>query len=182
MECAYCGMKVNQPTGAINRAKKKGFPIYCNKVCAGLGRRKNKTIEQKKEEKRIYDMEYRKKNRAKLKALKAMRYQRDRDPVKEAAYRKAHMRRHVEYCRTPEYKAWKKEYDQKFRAKKFYGEFWESAILALAIDREIESRMDWVEVAREKGTINKTQQRRREYESTYSKKSERRAVGNSLRY
>jgi hypothetical protein len=40
--------------------------------------------------------------------------------VKAAAeYRKQRMHLHVEYCRRPEYRAWKREYDRKYRAKEF---------------------------------------------------------------
>ncbi len=45
-------------------------------------------------------MEYRRKNRAALKAKKAERHKRTYDPVKAAVVRKKRMPRHVEYCGT----------------------------------------------------------------------------------
>lgn len=153
-----------QSWGAINRAMKLGNSIYCNRVCAGLGRRTGKTPEQKKEEKRLYDMDYRATSPT-LKARKADYHQRTYDPVKAAAKRKERMPYHVEYCRQPEYKAKKKEYDKLFRAKKHYREFAEAAILLNEIEKEVTARSeDRFQRYAMNGTLNKKQTRRRDYE------------------
>jgi hypothetical protein len=68
--CPQCGKAVDKPTGAVNRALNIGAPIYCGRECAGLGRRLEKSVEQKKEEKRLYDIDYRLTNRLKLKGQK----------------------------------------------------------------------------------------------------------------
>jgi len=68
--CSYCGSIADLPKGAVNRAKRVGANIYCNRVCSGLGRRKGKTKAQKIEEKRLYDAQYRGKNRSMLKEKK----------------------------------------------------------------------------------------------------------------
>jgi hypothetical protein len=47
---------------------------------------------------------------------------------------------HVEYCRQPEYRRNKKEYDEKYHAKKKYGEYWEAAILLNKLENEIDNR------------------------------------------
>jgi len=75
-----------------------------------------------KEAKAAYDRLYRKKNRALLKAKKAAYFQLTYDPKREAIERKKKMPQHVEYCRQPWYRAYKKEYDKKRRAARF-GEF-----------------------------------------------------------
>lgn len=168
MLCPQCGNEIHQAAGAINRALKKGSSLYCGKVCSGLARRKHKTKEQKKEEKRLYDIEFRKKNAERIRERKRLAYQRDRDPVKEAEYRKAHMDRHVRYCQQPQYKAWKKKYDRKYRCKKEFGAFWESASILLDIENEIDNRMSRYEVYQQNGTLNKHQQRRREYDRLIS--------------
>ena len=98
---------------------------------------KNKTKKQKVAEKREYDMEYRRKNRQLLKVKKQMYFEKTYDPVKAAEERKLKMSRHVEYCRRPEYKAWKREYDQIYRVKQNYGVFWESFIVLTDIEREV---------------------------------------------
>jgi Neuraminidase (sialidase) len=46
----------------------------------------------------------------------------------------------VEYCRQPEYKEYKREYDVKYHAKKNYGEYWEAAILLNELENEIDNR------------------------------------------
>ncbi len=160
--CAYCGKPTAKPVGAVTRAQKIGARLYCDKACAALGRRKNKTKAQKVEEKRLYDIRYREREVEMLKIKKAARYQLIRDPAKEAIYRKLNMPRHVEYCRRPEYVAWKQEYDRQLRAKQ-YGEFAECHLLLLDLDREVNSRMSDYDVRMANGILNKKLQRRRAY-------------------
>lgn len=168
--CEYCGKIVNQPWGAINRALKLGKSFYCDRVHAGLARRSGKTLEQKKEEKRLYDLNYRATSPT-LKQRKADYNQRTYDPVKAAVKRKERMPKHVEYCRRPEYKVKKKEYDRQYRAEKYYGEFWESFIALLQIEQAVIEQGDKMEIAVINGTLNKKQTRRREYERLNCNKS-----------
>lgn len=167
--CCFCKAKVHLPTGAVNRARSRGANLYCGRSCSGVGRRKNKTRDQKVEEKRLYDMEYRRKNKALLKAKKSAYFQQTYDPAAAAIERKKNMARHAEYCRRPEYKEWKREYDRQYRAKQDYGEFWESFIVLTDIEREVFSRMSWYEIHLENGQLNKRNQRRRDYERTFCK-------------
>lgn len=164
--CAHCGKPVKQPIGAINRALRMGLRLYCDKVCSGLGRRVEKSKAQKVEEKRVYDEQYRQRNLAMLKAKKAAYFQATYDPAKAAIGRKARMAQHVEYCQRPEYKAWKREYDRAYRAKADFGPFWESALLLLQVDEEVSSRMTKYEIYAANGTLNKSQQRKRDYENS----------------
>lgn len=169
-KCEYCGKTTPQPWGAINRAIKLGKPIYCNRACAGLGRRNGKTPEQKKEEKRLYDEQYRATNTT-LKARKAAYYHRTKDPVREAEKRKARMPQHVEYCRRSEYKKWKREYDRNYLARKQYGEFGEAVVILREIEQEVAERIDRQEIYAINGTVNKKLTRRRDYERFNSNKS-----------
>jgi len=161
--CAHCGLIGMQPTGAYNRAAKKGH-VYCSRACAGLARRLYQSEEEKKANKSAYDAQRRIDLRDKLKAEKAAYYQRTKDPVREAEIRKAKMPRHIEYCRRPEYREWKSQYDKEHRAKKYYGPFWESAMILNEISTEVLSRVDRVEIARQNGTQNKIISRRRDYD------------------
>lgn len=138
--CAYCKKQSDKPTGHINRSKSIGAPIYCGRVCAGLGRRDNKTFEQKKSEKAQYDLDYRAKNLSLLKEKKRAYFQATYDPKKAAIERKVRMPKHVEYCRQPKYKEYKKRYDKKYLAKKHYGEFYEAAIILTDIEMIVDSR------------------------------------------
>jgi hypothetical protein len=162
--CGYCGKATTQPAGAVNRARRIGAKLFCNLTCSVLARRKPKTKEQKVEEKRLYDAEYRQKNLARLKAEKRAYYAENHDREKEAAYRKANMHKHVEYCRRPEYRAKKAVYDLDRRAAE-YGEFAEAYKLTLAVDREVKSRMSRYEIYAANGTLNKKLQRTRLYGS-----------------
>jgi len=172
VKCAHCGKTSDKPTSAVNRARKNGRPLYCNKRCAGLARCKHKTKAQKKEEKRLYDIEYRAKNRTKLKAKKAAYFQRTYDPKKAAVERKKRMSHHVEYCRRPEYRAWKKSYDRQYRAKKEYGDFWECHILAMEIRNEALSRASDYEIRLANETLNKATRRKRNYEAVRTHREE----------
>lgn len=161
--CAYCGSPVQQPIGAVNRAAKAGLAIYCDRVCSGLGRRKNKSREQKVAEKADYDREYRSKNLAKIKNNKRAYFKRTYDPVAAAEHRKTRMPAHTEYCRRPEYRKWKAGYDRQHRARKEFGDFSEAAILLNDLCSEIASRSTFYERAVAKGTVNKTLERKRDY-------------------
>jgi hypothetical protein len=165
--CGYCKSEADLPTGAVNRARKKGAAIYCNRVCAGLGRRKGKTREQRIEDKRLYDAEYRVKNKLILKKKKAEFFQKTYDPDAARIERKKRAHKHLEYIRKPEYKQWKSEYDRKLRAKSF-GPFAEAYLVLLDVQREIASRMDKYEIYLANGTLNKKLRRKREYENFIS--------------
>lgn len=164
--CARCGVFAFKESGAVNRARKIGAPLYCGRMCAGLARRQDRTKAEKVAAKRLYDMEYRRKNRALLKIKKAAYHQATYDPATAAKVRKANMARHVAYCQRPEYKEWKQKYDAAYRAKRLFGPFWESALLLLQLDSEILSRATRYEIALANGTLNKALLRRRDYERT----------------
>ena len=164
--CSICNKPVDQPVGAINRALRKGAPLYCSKACFSIARRKNKTREQLKEQKRLYDQEYRAKNKDRLKIKKAAAYKADPPRERERAYRQAHMKRHVAYCRNPSYVAWKKKYDRAYRCKKSFGGYWEAASILLEIEDEIDSRATDYNIRCANGTLNKKLERGRSYERT----------------
>ena len=162
--CAFCGNVAQRLPRDINRAAQGGHPLFCNRKCFSLSRRKHKTKAQKVEEKRVYDAEYRVRNPAMLRAKKHAYFKRTYDPVKAAIDRKAKMPRHVAYCQRPEYRAWKAEYDRRHSANKDFGPFAECHLLLQDIDKEVCSRMTDYEVRMANGTINKKLSRRREYE------------------
>lgn len=174
--CAHCRKTADKPAGAIKRARDAGLRVFCGRRCAGLARRKHKTKAQLVEEKRLYDAEYRKKNRALLKAKKAEYFQRTYDPAKARVERKKNMARHVEYCRRPEYRVWKKGYDRRYRSNRLYGPFADAAMLAVDLKREIMSRSTDYEIRKANGTLNKTQARRRETNAEGERRNRHRAV------
>jgi hypothetical protein len=131
--CPYCGKQADKPLGAINAAKKRNENIYCSRVCAVYGRRKNKTKEQLKKEKAEYDKE------------------------KSRIERKKNMQRHVEYCRSPEYRKKKKIYDQIHRAKKNYGELYECSIMLNELESNVNNRLAKSEL----NLINKSNKRKK---------------------
>lgn len=161
IQCHWCGKDIEKKTGHINRAKKMGLNLFCGRVCFGLNRRT--TQEDKIEKKRLYDIEYRAKNdairRVQQKAYnespagRAMQ-KRNREKFKES---------HLEYCRTEQYRKWKKAYDEKYHAKYNYGEFWEAALVVKEIEVVIEPEK--LEVKIQKGTYNKSQKRKRLWNS-----------------
>lgn len=95
------------------------------------------TTLSKKEAKRLYDIEYRRKNKERIEAHKraynsspAGRAMQKRHRVKFKAY-------HRNYCRQAEYRAKKHRYDVEHGMRKKYGEFWECMILVEQIQKEV---------------------------------------------
>lgn len=175
-KCPHCGMDAKARSSAFNRAARRGAPIYCGRVCAGLGRRKNRSADELRAAKAAYDAARRIELADRLRAEKAEYHRQTYDPAKAAIVRKARMPKHVEYCRQPEYRAKKVEYDREYRSRE-YGEFAECYLLTLAIRREALSQMTDYEIRQAAGTLNKSLQRKREYERTHSNKSEIGALG-----
>jgi hypothetical protein len=159
--CANCGKASEKEAGAINRANAGGFNLYCSRECSSIGRRKGKTPEQLKAEKKAYDEQYRAKNRARLKAQKAAYYAKTADREKEREIRKERMPQHVEYCRRPEYRAKKHEYDRQYRARE-YGQFGDAYLLLVDIQKEVLSRASRYEIDLANGKLNKRRKRKDE--------------------
>lgn len=172
--CAHCGAQTDRPAGHVNRARANGMKLFCGRKCFGLDRRKHKTAAQKKEEKRLYDLKYRAKNLEAIKAKKKAYFQRTYDRKAAAEYRKQRMHLHVEYCRRPEYRAWKREYDRKYRAKEF-GDFAEAYMLTLDLNREIKERTSRHEVKYQNGATNKAQRRKRQAQTEERGRNSRRS-------
>ena len=165
--CAQCSKEFQRERGQANRTlKKSGGIIFCSMDCKGLHYRSGKSIEQKKQEKAEYDKQYREKNSDQLKAKKAAYFKKTYDPEKAKEHRKLIMPRHVEYCRQPKYKEYKRQYDQQYRAKKQYGDFWEAALALNQLEQEVNERADYTERAAQKCTTNKCQTRKRDYEQS----------------
>jgi len=165
IRCSYCGKWASQPNGAVNRAKKNSNRLYCNRTCAGMGRRDQNPPSEadRKKAKSLYDAKRREQLRDVIKAKKHEYFKRTYDPKKAAKARKKRMPYHVEYCRRPEYRAYKREYDRKHLAKKHYGDFADCAIIARELHQEVRSRMSDFDVRTANQTLNKTQRRKRNH-------------------
>lgn len=165
--CECCKKKADLPTGKVNRAKKDGYKIYCSRECSSEARRFHRSVEEKKRLKAEYDKQFRKKNAEVIKKRKHEYFKKTYDPQKAAIERKKRMPKHIEYCRQPKYKEYKKQYDVKYRAKKEFGEFWESAILI----NQIEAEYNQQEVRQINNLHNKSQKRKRKWKTMQNKNS-----------
>lgn len=161
IKCAHCEKRSDKPQSAVGRARRDGAPLYCNRTCAGLGRRTHKTKAQKIEEKRQYDAQRRVLLADRLKAEKQAYHKRTYDPAKAAVERAKNMARHVEYCRQPAYKAKKHEYDKRRYAQKF-GAFAECVGVLQELKAVIASRMSKYDIYMANGRYDKYAERRRE--------------------
>lgn len=159
--CAHCGKKADLPTGHVRRSRRLGMRLFCGRRCAGLAKQKHVPKSVKRVLKSVYDAEYRKRNRALLKAKKHAYFVRTYDPAQARVERKKRAGAHAEYCRRPEYKRWKSTYDRKHRSEKFYGPFAEVAMLTADLNREIKGRMTNHEIRWQNHTSNKSQFRAR---------------------
>ena len=165
VRCGACG-KVNfHPVNYVNRAEKSGKPLYCDRACSGLARRDPNppSDAERREAKAEYDRLYRDRDPEKRKADRAAYYQRTYDPEKERVARKLKMPRHVEYCRRPEYRAWKSEYDKRYLAQKQFGPFAESALLLRDLEQAVLERASRYDLDLASGKLNKSTRRKREY-------------------
>lgn len=176
--CPQCRKEVEKGASAVNRAHSRGAPLYCGRMCFGLARRDPtpKSDGQRKADKKLYDAQYRLERLETIRARKREYHLRTYDPDVERVRRAANMPRHVEYCRRPEYREWKSEYDRRYRAKEF-GDFAEAYMLLVDLDREVNSRMSDYDVRVANGTLNKKLKRSREYGRIISSQSEAGALG-----
>jgi hypothetical protein len=164
--CCYCGKSFLVKENNIGQRKKSiklGLPIYCNRTCAGLGRRTNETPEEKKAIKAWYDqflavsMTEEERELEELQRMVYFQWEYAQNPEKHRLRRQKRMEAHIEYCRQPEYKEYKKGYDEQYRAKKDYGEYWEAAIALKNLDKEI----DYRESKRQNKIYNKSTTKRK---------------------
>ena len=160
VRCMQCGNEFDRAIGYVNRSAKIGAPLYCSMTCSGLARRNGKTVEQKKAEKSAYDRAYRLRDPIALKQRKSEYYQRTHDPDRERIIRAKRMHLHVEYCRQPRYKEWKREYDANLRASE-YGEYGETYKLLLDLEKEIRARATLYERLVARGYYLRSAQKRR---------------------
>ncbi len=137
--------------------------MYCGKVCAGLARRAPpKSDEQKRAEKAEYDRNRRAENEATLKAQKKAFYEANRERIlsQMTVYRKTRMPAHVEYCRRPDYKVKKRQYDMR-RNEQEFAEFAETWRLLQDLEKEIRSQASAYEVRVQQGYYTRNAQKRR---------------------
>lgn len=168
--CDHCGVTAYKEAGGVNRSRGKGAPIFCSKECSGAHRRIERSTDEKKALKAEYDRKrraelgdaYREEKRQARLRLLAKNPQLVR--AREKAHRDARKQQHVEYCRRPEYRKWKAQYDQKYCARKGFGDFGEAAIILNQLIAEISTRATRTEIYRANGILNKHQERRRDYE------------------
>jgi hypothetical protein len=147
--CCYCSNEfivLPNNIGQRNNSIRLGLPIYCNRTCAGLGRRGDETLEEKRQIKTWYDLFLRISMTEDEKIFESFSrcvyflIDYKQNPNKYKKWRNKRMPKHVEYCRQPEYKEYKKGYDEQYRAKKHFGSYWESAIILKNLDNEIDYR------------------------------------------
>lgn len=150
-KCNYCGKSSEKHSGHINRSRSIGAPVYCGRVCAGLGRRTNETEEEKKIYKQWYDLFIRasmtddERDLRSLQALVLFHLDYRANPDKYKEERQRRMPAHIEYCRQPKYKEYKKGYDESYHAKKNYGGYWEAAIALKNLENEVDGRLAFKE-------------------------------------
>lgn len=168
--CHWCGKSLDlsdlKTRARFYKARNAGLNLYCDRACAGMARRNHNppTEVQRKEAKRLYDAQRRSERLEELRKQKRDYYVANRERIlaQMVAYRKEHMPRHVEYCRRPEYREWKKGYDHKHESSK-YGEFGDEFRLLQELEKEIRSRATAYELLVAKGYyMRSSQQRRRE--------------------
>lgn len=162
VNCAQCQAVFAAEVGRIHRAERSGAPLYCSRACAGLARRlaNPPTDAARRAAKAEYDRKYRERNAESRKQYRAEYFQRTYDPAAAAIVRKARMPKHVEYCRRPEYRSWKQEYDRT-RKDAEYGDLGEAFRLLQELEKEIRSQASAYERRVANGYYTRNAQKRR---------------------
>lgn len=169
IRCGYCGASVDKPTGAVNRAVKGGKRLFCGFACSADAKR----VDPAEKKRRL--AEYGKRRRAAMggtiKEQKRQWYQANAKAIHERhaaqmesdpEYRERHKECQRRCQESPEWKAHKAEYDRRYRADRMYGEMADAYLILLMLDDEVERQEpDRVELYRQKGTLNKSQERKR---------------------
>lgn len=170
--CAHCGVTAYKLSGGVNRSLGKGAPIFCGRECSGLHRRVVRSTNEAKALKAEYDRKRRGELGEALKAQKRaayiLRVANDRDALRaeQRAFRARRREYHAEYCRRPDYRAKKRDYDRQHRAVKMFGPFAEAFVALQDLETEIASRASRYEIYSENGTLNKCLKRKREYDKS----------------
>jgi hypothetical protein len=152
--CKYCGKEISKQVGHINRANKMGYGLYCNQTCSGLDRRTS--IDDKKQVKAHYDKKLRQSEVYKWYRAFLFQAQNSENPQKFINQRKRLYKKHLAYLQTDDYKKYKKQYDERFRATKKYGQFGEAALILFSIQKIVDNRR----AKQDAGLINKTKKRK----------------------
>ena len=87
--------------------------------------------------KSLYDAEYRIRNADRIKRRKQAYNKRPAGRAYQKRQREKNKSKHSEYIRHPVYKHWKSEYDFAYRAKVYYGPFWEVMGLVVQIQKKV---------------------------------------------
>lgn len=159
VKCEHCGKSIMKYVGHVNRTRKLGGRLFCDRKCFGLFWRSNKTKEEKAAEKAAYDVKYRQNNLDWKMFQAAFQFTWDyqNNPEKYREWRSKRMPKHVEYCRQKSYRKYKKKYDLKYYANKKYGEYGEAAVILYEIESIIDKRLS----RQDRNCHNKTQKRKR---------------------
>jgi hypothetical protein len=169
LNCPQCGGGFYRPVGEINRAAKRLLPLYCGRECSGLARRKHRSADEKRAMKADYDRKRRLELGEALLAKKREAHHAElaANPGKVRAREKLNRinRRaeHAEYCRSPEYREWKRAYDRQYLARKNYGPFAEAALVLRDLEQTVLERASRYEIDLAAGQLGKVQRRKREY-------------------
>lgn len=162
--CPQCSIEFECGTGRFNRARKIDAPLYCGLVCSRLARRNKNppTPEEKIAAKAEYDRNRRAKMGDELRAKRMAAYyaNHERNLALQKEARKRRMPYHIEYCRRPEYRAKKHEYDIA-KACEEYGEWAETWRLLLELEKEIRSQATAYERRVANGYYLRSAQKRR---------------------
>lgn len=160
--CPYCNIEFEKANNYVNKAKSINAPLYCSKACSGLARRKEITQEQFKANKAEYDKKRRADKAEEIKKQKKEYYKTPSGRATQKRNRNQQKENHLQYCRTPEYREWKRQYDELYNAKLAFGEFAEAALILENICNIVDNR----EAVKLKGTYGKSTKRKRAWLKT----------------
>lgn len=190
--CEWCGAAFVTTTSQYNRQNKIGHPVrFCSRPCSSRARSAERTTPhpntpEGRAAKAEYDRARRQRLADKLREDKRAAYLRDHaerlrkqaEMRADPAYRQKMRAYQYEHARRPEWRAHKKKYDRKYRAERDYGEWAEAYVTMLELrEAALAAARTDSELRARKGTLNKSQQRKR---NASSETQRRRAQGHPV--
>ena len=178
-KCIQCGITYFKYVSPSRGTK------FCSLQCSGKNRRiETKEIKRRHaiylKDKMLNDPEFRARRLARKKAYYQENKERIEAHMKKIRRTKEYRERHAAYCRRPEYVLYKKSYDRRLRCRKKYGELAEAASILIDLENCIKEKASNYEIKLQNKTLNKAQNRRREYE-TKCRQLKEHSLGNSLK-
>ena len=139
-ECFHCRVTFIRVVSQVAATQRKGRNIYCSRDCHTAQRRAGRTQEQLKECKRQREKNWREKHKSQVRLRSMAHYKKTTTSEKRQRLYQKYKHKIAARNKDPAAKIQKKHDDRIWRAKRGYGDYWESQVLLLKLNEELSSQ------------------------------------------